>query len=197
MPRLNLIMEKVLRHSLQECGVKKVLIDLLFSVFPGDSFKKYIDTFRDSIEQPSKMISITELGIQLGERVTSHIMVIAREFLSLPNFPMFTRDYMKRCCDLVEYTVKFRLAPKLGIDVGRKPLGTVVKILGEPRYENVIPKSLLYNLDSFNEAIYCPVKHEVSEKEEGHMYSVADALALTFVSIRLCQQIRDCARNCP
>ena len=185
------MVRRTLWSSIQECGVKKVIIGLLLSVFPDDSFKEYIDLFRDSIKEPSKMISITELGIQLGEGATSHLMVIAREFLSLPNFSMFTRDYMKRCCDLVEYTVKFHLAPKLGIKIERKPLGVAIKTLSKPKYDKIIAKNLLYNLDLFNKAIYCPVKHEVSGKEGEHMYNIADALATTFISIRLCQQIRE------
>ena len=172
------------------------MADLLFSVFPNNSFRGCLETFRKAIDQPSDLSeSLLELGLQLGLGATSHIMITAREFLSLSNFHMFTRDYIKRCCDLVEHTVKLLLAPKLQINVGHKSLGGIIKILRNPRYNNMIPRDLIYNLDSFNATIYCPAKHEVPEKEEEHMYSVADAVVVTFIALKLCQKIQNFVRS--
>lgn len=181
-----------LKQSFQGYGVQKVISDLLFSVFPNDSFKEHLTLFKKAITQPINLREfIFELGKQIGLGATSHVAIVARELLSLPNFPMFTRDYIKRCCDLVELATKLQLASQLHIDVGHKPLGGVVKILHDSRYGNLVPKNLIHNLDSFNRKIYCPAKHEVLEDEGKHMYSVSDAIAVTFISMKLCQQIQD------
>ena len=100
---------------------------------------------------------------------------------------------MRRCCDLVEIAIKFLLAPKLRINVGHKPLGGVVKILRNERYDKLVPKQLIYGLDTFNAKIYCPVKHEVLGKNGKPQCSVADAIALTFICMKLSQKIQSLA----
>ena len=116
-PTVNSIMEEIepdLRRSVQAYGVQKDIVNILFSVFPNDSFKEHLSTFKKAVNQPSNMSEfIFKLGIQLGLGVTSHIATAAREFLLLPNFPMFTRDYMKRCCDLVEHAIKLFTARQI------------------------------------------------------------------------------------
>lgn len=180
-----------LKRSVEACNVQKGIAEILFQVFPKDSFEQHFDVFKRAVDQPSHLrASIIELEMQLNIGPTSHVAIVALELLSLQNFQMFTRDYMKRCCDLVEIVVKRLLAPELRISVGRKSLGGVVKILRDPTYDNIIPRDLAYNLDLFNAKIYCPVKHEVLDNKEAHMFSVSDAIAVTFICIKLCQQIQ-------
>jgi len=184
--------ELELRRSVQVYNVQKDIADVLFQVFPNDSFKQHFGIFEKAVNQPSWLSRyIIELENQLNLGLTSHVAIVARELLSLQNFQMFTREYMKRCCVLVEIMTKKLMAPQLQINVGRKSLGGVVKIFRNPIYDNLIPRSLVYNLDLFNAKIYCPVKHEVLDNKEAHMFSVSDAIATTFMSIKLCQQIQE------
>lgn len=181
-----------LRQSVQAYGIQKEIVDILFLVFPNDSFKEHSGLFKEAINQPSSMGTlIHKLEMQLGLGVTSHVAIAARELLSLQNFPMFTRDYVRRCCNLVEHTMKFLLLPKLRINARRKSLGALVKILRDPRYHQIVPRGLINNLDLFDEFIYRPAKHEVLENAEKHMFSVSDAITITFISIKLCHEIQN------
>jgi len=185
---------ETMRRFMLSCGVQKGIVYLLFSVFPDNTFEENLPVFREAVRQPSKMRKqIHEIGVQLGLGVTSHIMITAREFLPLSNFGLFTRDYIRRCCDLVEQITKRLLAPKFGITLEHKPLGSVIEALRKTpkRGDQLVPKSLVHNLSLFNKVVYCPAKHDVLEKEEEHMYSVADAVAVTFISLKLCQRIHD------
>jgi hypothetical protein len=185
-------MESEFREYAQSHGVQRDIVDLLFSVYPGDSFSEYFSIFAKALNQPSNLKDLIEnLRVQLNMSVTSHIMIAARGLLFAKNFSMFTRDYVRRCCDLVEYITKFLLAPQLGVNVGRKPLGGIIKALKKSKYADLIPKDLIHNLDSFNKIIYCPAKHEVSENEEKHKYNIVDAVAITFISMKLSKQLYD------
>jgi hypothetical protein len=153
-------------------------------------------TFTLAVEDPSSFGKfIEELRTQFGLGVTGHVMIAVREFLSLSNFSMFTRDYVRRCCDLVEYFVKSRLACRAGVRIQHKPLGTVLKMLR--RRMNGIPAELLDNLEAFNSKIYCPAKHDFSQKENEYKYNVPDAIAITFISIWLCKEIDQLCRRIP
>lgn len=184
--------ELKLKRSVQAFGVQKDIANILFQVFPKGSFRQHFGIFEKAVNQPSSLSRyITELEIQLDLGITSHIAIVARELLALQNFPTFTRDYMKRCCDLVETVTKVPLASQLKIDAGHKPLGGIIKIMRNPKYSDIIPRNLLYSLDAFNAKIYCPVKHDVLDNKDAHMFSVSDAIATTFISVRLCQQIQE------
>lgn len=189
-------MERELREYVRSHNVQSNVVDLLFSVYSGNSFSEYLSIFEKAVSQPSNLKDLIEnLRVQFNLKLTSHIMIIMREFLLQSNFSVFTRDYVKRCCELVEYITKYLLAPKLGINVGHKPLGSVINELKKPKYAELISRDLINNLESFNRLIFCPAKHEAMESDEEHKYSQADAVVITFIAIKLAKQLYDLQRE--
>jgi len=102
---------------------------------------------------------------------------------------MFTRDYIKRCGDLVELFVKVRLVNKLPLCKLNKSLGANVHVM-QKQYSSIIPKELLDTLHSFDGLIYRPAKHEFVSKEI-KLFNVPDAVTVTFIALRLCQKIEE------
>lgn len=183
-----------IRNSLEEYGVRKEIAELLTSLFPAGSFNTHFPLFREAVEKPARLKStITEFEIQLGLSVTSHIAIVARELLGLSNFSMFTRDYVKRCGDLVELFVKTRLLRKLPSYKLNRSLGSIVHTM-KSRYGNTIPKDLLDALMSFDVLVYRPAKHRFDDSGKP-LFGIPDAVAVTFMSIRLCQQIEQLGKN--
>lgn len=183
-----------IRISLEGCGVKKEIVNLLLSVFPSASFKQYYPLFIEAMEKPASLRNtITEFEIQLGLGVTSHIAIVVRELLGLSNFSLFTRDYVKRCGDLVEYFVKTRILEKLPCSKLNKSLGNIIHTLRK-RYNNKIPLELLNTLKLFDVLVYRPAKHKFDNLGRP-LFGVQDAIAVTFISIRLCQLIEQAGKN--
>ena len=127
---------------------------------------------------------VNELGIVANVGLTSHTIVRLRSFIDAENFGGFTRDYIRRCCDLIEYLVKSPLASRCDTFVKGKPLGAAVSVLER----SGLSKDLVEKLQAFNMRIYRPAKHMVPQ-EDRHMYSIADAVAVTFVCIDLARDI--------
>jgi hypothetical protein len=107
----------------------------------------------------TRLVDSIRASLQLG--ATSHVAIRARAFLDLPQFHLFTRDYVRRCCDFVEHMTKDVLAERLGLDVHGRPLGAVVSRLGQLREAaDLLPSRLVGGLREFNRVVYNPAKHE-------------------------------------
>ncbi len=183
-----------IRHFLKNCDVKKEIIDLLLLLFPSGSFIEYLSFFKEAVEKPATLRKVvTQFEIESGIGVVSHIAIVARELLSFNNFQMFTRDYIRRCGDLVELFVKTRFVSKLPLCSPNKSLGANVRIM-QKQYNNLIPKELLDTLCSFDNSIYRRAKHEFIGKET-KLFNVSDAVAVTFIVLRLCQKIEDISKS--
>lgn len=183
-----------IRHFLENCKVKKEIIDLLLSIFPSDSLTEYLPILKEAMDKPAALKNmVMQFEMMSGIGATSHIAIVARELLSFDNFHMFTRDYIRRCGDLVELFVKTLLVNKLPLCSPKKSLGANVRIM-QKRYNNLIPKELLDALYSFDSSIYRRAKHEFVGKET-KLYNVADAVAVTFIALRLCQKIEDISKS--
>jgi hypothetical protein len=182
------------RAFLRNSGVNEKISNLVLSVFPQDSFKEHYTLFTKAIENPSNLRNvIIEFEAQLGLGLTSHIAIVAREMLDLTNFSVFTRDYIKRCGDLVEHFLKVRLIEQFNLPILNKSLGSVVYALRKNRTD-ALPLKLLDNLRLFDLVIYRPAKHSFDDSGRP-LFSIQDAVAVTFVSIRLCQQMEQVVRN--
>ncbi|XES77353.1 MAG: hypothetical protein ACBZ72_00375 [Candidatus Bathyarchaeia archaeon] len=183
---------------LKEYGVSKRVSDVLFFVFLDDELEKYLPLFRQAVKQPISLKPfISELQKELNTGAFSHTTSAMYHFLATDdNFGIFTRDYVRRCCDMVEYITKRKVAPKLRLEseVEKKPLGRVIGLFNRQNARH-FPNGLLEALAQFNEVIYCPAKHEHVTSEESRMFSVADAIAVTFITVRLCQQLDDFQRK--
>lgn len=185
-----------LHRLVQELGVHKEISDVLFVVFPNEEFAAYYDLFKNALAHPDSLRPfISGLQQQFNLGVTGHIMIAVRRFLALKDFEVFTRDYVRRCCDMVEYFTKSRIALHWEPVVSKKPLGAVIQTLQRNGYSRRFSDGFLDTLALFNKAIYCPAKHEMVPKEDERMYSVADAIAITFITVRLCQQLDDFHRK--
>jgi hypothetical protein len=185
-----------LQLLVHELGVRKEISDVLFAVFPNEEFAVFYGSFKDALARPDSLEPfISELQRKFNLGVTGHIMIAVRRFLTLKDFEVFTRDYVRRCCDMVEYFTKSRIAQNWEPVVTKKPLGAVIQVLQKNGYSRRFPDCFLDTLALFNKTIYCPAKHEMSTKEDERMYSVADAIAITFITVRLCQQLDDFHRK--
>lgn len=177
-----------IKDSLNKYGVNRDIATLLTSLFPAGSFKRHLPLFIEAIEKPANLKdAITRFEIELGLGITSHIAIVARELLSLSNFSMFTRDYIKRCGDLVEYFVKTRLLCELPACKPNRSLGSIIYTL-KSKYSAQVPKELLDALKSFDILVYRPAKHTFDSSGKP-LFALPDAVAVTFISIRLCQQV--------
>ncbi len=178
-------------RDLEELGVKRHIAEILLSVIPNGSLVQHWATLRAAVRQPSHIARLVDdVGNQLGLAAISHAAMRARAFLDMPQFHLFTRDYVRRCCDLIEHVTRDFLALRLPITITNQPLGEVVRLLR--RFEGgPVPKKLLDDLGQFNKRIYRPAKHE--RLSEGALYNVADAVAITFIAIVLCRDIQETA----
>lgn len=172
--------------SLREYRIQEAIIDVLIDVCPKESLNRCVSILPSATSQISSVEQlVNELGIVANVGLTSHTMIQMRSFLRLgDDFRDFTRDYIRRCCDLIEHLAKFPLATKYKVDVRNKPLGSVVESLKG----SGLPKDLAEKLTIFNTKVYRPAKHEMPQ-EDKHMYSVADAIAVTFACLDLAREI--------
>jgi hypothetical protein len=186
-------------NMLEQMGVAEKIAQLLFQIFPDGSFAPHFPLLRKAVEEPTLLrTTINDFQIQMGLGVTSHIAVAARNLLDLADFPTFTRDYVRRCCDLVEFFVKNRLLRQAGVNIEhrmhQKPLGAIVS---EFRRKHLLhanfSSELLDKLEAFNMNVYRQAKHEYLDSGET-LFSVSDAVAVTFISIRLCYNIQEFCR---
>ncbi len=188
----------MLAKLISELGVCKRISQVLFLVFPDSEFANYSELFCDAVNHPNSLKPfISGLQKQLNTGAFSHTTSAMCHFLAMDNnFEVFTRDYVRRCCDMVEYIAKRKVAGRLrlGVEFEKQPLG---RVIGEfkKKHSRQFPDGLLEALTKFNEAVYCPAKHEAVNKEEERKYSIADAIAVTFIAVRLCQQLDDFQRN--
>jgi hypothetical protein len=183
-----------IRNSLENSGVKREITDLLLSLFPSGSFKEHLPLFREAIEKPESLRKkITQFELKSGIGAVSHIAIVERELLGLNKFPMFTRDYIKRCGDLVELFVKTRLLDKLPSCKPNKSLGNIIHTM-QSQYSTRIPKELLDALKSFDLSIYRPAKHKFVGTEMT-LFTVPDAVATTLIALKLCQQIENISKS--
>jgi hypothetical protein len=187
-------------NMLEQMGVAERIVELLFLIFPDGSFEPYFPLLRKAVEEPTLLRkTINHFQIQMGLGVTSHIAIAARNLLDLADFPKFTRDYVRRCCDLVEFFVKNRLLQQAGIKMERymhrKPLGSIVSELRNKHLLHTDGSSdLLDKLQIFNMAVYTQAKHEYLDSGST-LFRVSDAVAVTFISIRLCHNIEEFCRH--
>ena len=145
-----------------ELGVCKRICDVLIASFPEDEFTKHLGLFKDALNQPNSLqLFISELQKQLNTGATSHTAHAMYRFLAMDNnFDVFTRDYVRRCCDMVEYITKRKVAFRFDIEhqVEKLPLGGVIRAFS--KYSMQFPDGLLDALAQFNMAIYRPAKHD-------------------------------------
>ena|SRR3972149_5517120 len=182
-----------LKEVVQKLGVCKQMSDVLFTIFPDNEFAKYFDLFNDAINRPNSLQPfISELKEQLNTGAFSHTTSAINRFLAMDSFEVFTRDYVRRCCDMVEYITKRKVAGRLRLEleIEKQPLGRIIGVF-KKKHSRQFPDGLLEALTEFNKMIYCPAKHETVSKEDERKYSVADAIAITFIAVRLCQQLDD------
>jgi hypothetical protein len=172
--------------SLREYRIQEAIIDVLIDVCPKESLDRCVSILPSATSQISSLEQlVNELGIVANVGLTSHTMIQMRSFLRLgDDFRNFTRDYIRRCCDLIEHLAKFPLATKYKVDVKNKPLGPAIQALER----SGLPEGLVEKLTVFNAKVYCPAKHEMPH-EDRHMYSVADAVAVTFACLVLAREI--------
>jgi hypothetical protein len=184
-----------MEKTLERLGVTERIAKLLFRIFPDGSFEPYFPLLRKAIEEPTLLRrTIDDFQIQMGLGVTSHIATRARDMLGSADFSKFTRDYVRRCCDLVEFFVKNRLLRQAGMNVERrmhqKSLGAIVH---EFRNRNLLhidlSSDLFDKLEAFDRTVYRKAKHEYLDSGET-LFSVSDAVAVTFISIKLCDIIQ-------
>jgi hypothetical protein len=183
----------------QQLGVNEQISKVLFVVFPDNEFAQYFDLFEKAVKHPQSLQPfISELRNQFNIGTFCHTMGAINQFLSLENFEVFTRDVVRRCCDIVEWISKRKVAGKLGLrpEIEQKPLGVIIAAF-QAKYAGRFPDGLLDTLALFNKVIYCPAKHEMVTNEDERKYSVADAIAVTFIAIRLCQRLDDFQKKYP
>jgi hypothetical protein len=188
-------------RALEQLGVGKRIVDLIFRTFPNSSFEPFFPLLRKAVQKPTILNStILEFQTQTGLGVTSHIAIAAREILGSACFPALTRDYVRRCCDLVEFFVKSRLLHEAGSEIERKmlqkPLGAIINELGRKHYvhSSASASDLLGKLEAFNLDVYRQAKHDYLNSGD-KLFSVPDAVAVTFISIRLCHYIEEFCRH--
>jgi hypothetical protein len=183
---------------MQELGASGKICKVLITVFPDNEFAKHFALFKDAVSHPISLKPfISQIQKQLNVGAFSHTTMAMNHFLAMDsNFEVFTRDYVRRCCDMVEYITKRKVAFRLRVAsmTEKQPLGKVITIFNKECAKQ-FPSGLLESLTLFNKDIYCPAKHETVSDEESRMFSVADAIAITFIAIRLCQQLDDFQRT--
>lgn len=180
--------EKSVRRSFREYDIREEIVDVLIGVCPQESLTRYLHILPSIMRRISRLKElVNELGITANVGLTSHTIVRLRGFFETEDrFRDYTRDYIRRCCDLIEYLVKTPLATKLEVEVRYRPLGSAVLVLER----SDLPKDLVEKLKAFNSKIYNPAKHEVPQEDRG-MYSVADAVAVTFACLDLAKEINN------
>ena len=187
-------------RALEQLGVGKRIVDLIFRTFPNSSFEPFFPLLKKAVQKPTILNSaILEFQTQTGLGVTSHIAIAAREILGSACFPALTRDYVRRCCDLVEFFVKSRLLHEAGAEIERKmrqkPLGAIINELRKHCvHASASFSDLLGRLEAFNLNVYCQAKHDYLNSGD-KLFSVPDAIAVTFISIRLCHYIEEFSRH--
>src|SRR3989339_1844784 len=98
----------------QELGVNKQVSKVFFVVFPDNEFAQHFDLFKNTVNSPNSLKPfISDLRNQFNIGVFSHTMAAILRFLDLDNFEIFTRDYVRRCCDIVEWITKRKVAGRL------------------------------------------------------------------------------------
>jgi len=178
--------EESVRISLREYGLQETIIDVLIGLCLKESLSRRVSILASATSQISGLKQlVNELGIVANVGLTSHTIVQMRGFLDFgDDFRDFTRDYIRRCCDLIEYLAKSPLAAMYKVNVKNKPLGSVILSLKG----SGLPEDLVEKLNVFNTKVYRPAKHEIPP-EDRHMYSVADAVAVTFACLDLAREI--------
>ena len=120
-----------LKEVVQKLGVCKQMSDVLFTIFPDNEFAKYFDLFNDAINRPNSLQPfISELKEQLNTGAFSHTTSAINRFLAMDSFEVFTRDYVRRCCDMVEYITKRKVAGRLRLEleIEKQPLGRIIGV---------------------------------------------------------------------
>lgn len=158
---------------------------MILEVFKGRSFEDYLPIVEETIADPTLLKDLPprlRFALRIGE--ISHTAVRMREMLSIDpkDFAKFTRDYVRRCCDLVEIAVKVRAANILGFQIVNKPLGAVLSAL---QRANLPQSELIEILQHFNRLIYVPAKHKVTLAPQSQLYSVPDAIVITALALEL------------
>ena len=173
-------------RALESLGVQDDVINVALLVFPGDSFEPLIEVVRDAAATPPKTSRILgEVPPMIGVGLTSHTLIRMRQLLSLgpASFPQFTRDYVRRCCDIIEIALKqFALDRSIVSANDRRPLGALISLL-EKKKE--LSTSLAKNLKAYNARIYVRAKHEVTRAVGSQMFNVSDAAVITIVAMKL------------
>jgi hypothetical protein len=184
----------------EKLGVQRQINEVLFVVFPGDEFAQHFDLFKNAVNRPNSLQPfISELQKQLNTGAFSHTTGAMYHFLAMDSkFEVFTRDYVRRCCDMVEYIAKRKVLGRLNLEpkFEEKSLGIVISEF-KNKHSRQFPDGLLEALSQFNRAIYCTAKHDSVSKQDERMFSVADAIAITFIVVRLCQRLDDFQRKYP
>ena len=74
------------------------------------------------------------------------------------------------------------------------PLGALIKKI---QRDNTVlfPEGLLDPLALFNKLIWCPAKHEMVNQVDECKFSVADAIAVTFITVRLFEELQKIRYN--
>ena len=181
-----------IEELVSKLGVQNQVSGVLFAIFPGNEFVQHLTLFTDAVSRPISLKPfITALRKQLNAGACSHTAFAMCRFLDMDSsFEIFTRDYIRRCCDMVEFMTKCYAGHRLGLEseAKKKPLGSVINLYRK-KASGRFPDILLDNLTNFNTAIYCRAKHDSVSEENERMFSIADAVAVTFIAVRLCQQL--------
>jgi len=172
--------------SLREYCMQEAIVNVLIDVCSKESLNRCASILPSATSQISSLEQlVSELGAVPNVGQTSHPIRQMRDFIRLRDrFRDFTRDYIRRCCDLIEDLTKFKLAPVRKVNVKNMPLGPAILELKR----SGLSEDLVEKLTVFNTKVYRVAKHEMPQ-EDRHMYSVADAVAVTFVCLDLAREI--------
>lgn len=189
-------MTATIRSSLSKLKVHRQVIDVALIVFPGEAFEPLMDAVRDAATSPPRLgLLLTTIPPRIGVGFTSHTLITMRHMLELGpgSFSRLTRDYVRRCCDVVEISLKARAFSNGFIRQGdKRPLGPIIRLLEE---QEALPVALIQALSEFNAKIYARAKHEVTRQIVSHKFTTADAAVITVVAMKLSDEIHNAFRN--
>jgi hypothetical protein len=172
--------------SLREYCMQEAIIEVLIDVCPKESLNRCASILPSVTGQIFSLEQlVNELGAVPNVGQTSHPIRQMRDLIHLGDrFRDFTRDYIRRCCDLIEDLTKSKLAPVRKVNVKKLSLGPAIRELER----SGLSDDLVEKLIAFNTKVYTVAKHEMP-REDRHMYSVADAVAVTLVCLDLAREI--------
>ena len=179
-------MDVSVSRALENLGVQNDVISVVMLVFPGDSFKSLIEVVKDAAATTPRLNRMMgEVPPMIGVSLISHTLRRMRQLLSLgpASFSQFTRDYVRRCCDVVEISLKqYALDRGVVSTKDKRPLGALISLLEKDKQ---LSASLAKNLKAFNTRIYVRAKHEVTRDAGSQMFSASDAAVITIVAMKL------------